>query len=132
MPMNLDNYLGYLGNALELRGKRAEVLASNMANADTPNYKAQDFDFKSALSQAQGEQLTMRTSREGHITPNGAGAGLQPQMQYRIPNQPSLDGNTVDVQMEKGAFTENSVQYQATLSFLDSRIKGLMAALRGE
>jgi flagellar basal-body rod protein FlgB len=132
MPMNLDHYLGYLGNALELRGKRAEVLASNMANADTPHYKAQDFDFKAALSQAQGEQMNMRTTRAGHISPNGAGAGLQPQLQYRIPNQPSLDGNSVDVQLEKSAFTENAVQYQATLSFLDSRIKGLMAALRGE
>jgi flagellar basal-body rod protein FlgB len=132
MPINLDNYLGNLATALELRGKRAEVLASNMANADTPNYKARDFDFKTALGQAQGQQVSLRTTAKGHITPAGAGTGAQPAMQYRIPGQPALDGNTVDIQQEKSAFTENAVQYQATLSFLDSRIKGLMSALRGE
>jgi flagellar basal-body rod protein FlgB len=132
MPINLDSYLGNLANALELRGKRAELLASNMANADTPNYKARDFDFQSALGQAQGQQVALRATTRGHIAPEGAGAGLQPSLQYRIPSQPALDGNTVDIQLEKSAFTENAVQYQATLSFLDSRIKGLMNALRGE
>lgn len=131
MPINLDSYLGNLANALELRGRRAELLASNMANADTPNYKARDFDFQAALGQAQGQQLAMRATAKGHINPASAG-GAQPNPQYRIPSQPALDGNTVDVQLEKSAFTENAVQYQATLSFLDSRIKGLKSALRGE
>jgi flagellar basal-body rod protein FlgB len=132
MPINLDSYLGNLGNALELRGKRAEVLASNMANADTPNYKARDFDFQAALGQAQGQQVVLRATAKGHIKPEGSAGGVQPALQYRIPNQPSLDGNSVDIQLEKSAFTENAVQYQATLSFLDSRIKGLKNALRGE
>lgn len=132
MAINLDNYLGHLSNALELRGRRAEQLASNMANADTPNYKARDFDFKAALNQAQGDQMRMRTTQKGHIPVNGSGSGVQPHLQYRIPSQPSLDGNTVDTQLEKSAFTENAVQYQATLNFLDSQIRGLKDALRGE
>lgn len=132
MPINLDSYLGNLSTALELRGKRAELLASNMANADTPNYKARDFDFQAALGQAQGQQVALRTTARGHINPEGGAGGVQPALQYRIPGQPSLDGNTVDIQQEKSAFTENAVQYQATLSFLDSRIKGLKSALRGE
>ena len=132
MPINLDSYLGNLGNALELRGKRAEVLASNMANADTPNFKAQDFDFQAALGQAQGQQLALRATAKGHINPAGSAGTVQPALQYRIPGQPALDGNTVDIQLEKSAFTENAVQYQVTLSFLDGSIKGLRNALRGE
>ncbi len=132
MPINLDSYLGNLSTALELRGKRAELLASNMANADTPNYKARDFDFKAALGQAQGQQVALRTTAKGHINAEGTAGGVQPALQYRIPGQPSLDGNTVDMQQEKSAFTENAVMYQSTLSFLDSRIKGLKSALRGE
>ncbi len=132
MAINLNQYIDSLGNARQLRGKRAEMLASNMANADTPNYKAKDFDFNSALKQAQGEQMTLRTTQKGHLSSQGTSGGFQPEVQYRIPGQPSLDGNTVDPQLEKSAFTENAVYYQATLNFLDSRVKGLKDAIRGE
>ena len=132
MPINLDSYLGNLATALELRGKRAAVLASNMRNAEPPNYTARFFVLTAAVGLAPGEQLTLRATARGHIGPEGAGGGAQPALQYRIPQQPSLDGNTVDIQHEKSAFTENAVMYQSTLSFLDSRIKGLKSALRGE
>ena len=133
MPINLDSYLGNLSNALQLRAKRAETLASNLANADTPGYKARDFDFQAALGMAQGQQLNMNTSRKGHIaSASVVGAGAGPDMQYRTPDAPSLDGNTVDVQKEKGAFAENAVMYQTTMTFLDGRIKGLKEAIRGE
>lgn len=133
MPINLDSYLGNLSSALQLRAKRAEVLASNLANADTPGYKARDFDFQKALGMAQGSQLSMSTTRNGHIPTSGAAAGGSgPDMQYRVPDSPALDGNTVDVQKEKGEFAQNAIQYQTTFTFLNGRIMGLKEAIRGE
>lgn len=133
MPLSIDSALGPLPDALVLRGRRSELIASNLANADTPNYKARDVDFHALMTQAQGgQQLAMQTTQAKHIAmseDNGLG-GMQ--QQYRIPNQPSLDGNTVDGQIEQAAFAENSVNYQATLTFLSGRIRGLMTAIKGE
>lgn len=132
MPISLDAYLGNLPTALQLRAKRTEMLAANLANADTPKYKARDFDFQAALGAAHGEQLAMNATRKGHLPGAGMSGNGQPELQYRIPDQPSLDGNTVDTQLEKSHFSQNAVQYQATMTFLDGKLKGLMSALRGE
>ncbi len=127
----MDNLFGIHATALKLRANRAEILASNIANADTPNFKARDIDFKRALSLANKNSGEMRMTNARHIDSAGkseAGAEIM----YRIPTQPSLDGNTVDLQTERSAFLENSMMYQASLRFLNGKINGLMTAIRGE
>ncbi len=115
-----DNSLfGIHGAALELRGQRMGILASNIANASTPGFKARDIDFQAALSSATGNGGDFDASVEGAL-------------KYRVPTQPSLDGNTVDLSQEQTAFAENAVQYQTTLSFLNGRIGQITRALRGE
>ncbi len=106
MTQILDNYLGIHPQALKLSEWRAEVLAANLANADTPNYKAQDVDFKSALaaSNTASSSLPMTATHAGHIALNQPGDALTAQLKYRIPNASSLDGNTVDAQMEQANF----------------------------
>jgi flagellar basal-body rod protein FlgB len=115
-----DNSLfGIHGAALEVRGQRMGVLASNIANSSTPGFKAKDIDFSQALASATG--------------PGGlSDSGLTSATKYRVPLQPSLDGNTVDLSTEQTAFAENAVQYQTTLSFLNGRINEITRALRGE
>jgi flagellar basal-body rod protein FlgB len=120
--------------ALSLRARRAELLASNLANADTPSYKAKDIDFDAVLEREQqgASSTSLAVTNPAHIggkSPDGVAAT---DLKYRIPNQPSLDGNTVDPHLEKAAFAENAIQYQTTLTLLDQRIRGLMTALRGE
>lgn len=132
MAISIDAALGPLTNALSLRARRSEVLASNLANADTPHFKARDFDFQAALATAQGEQAGLRTTHAKHIAFDSQTSVQGASLQYRVPQQASLDGNTVDNQVEQAAFTENAVQYQATLTFLSGRIKGLLTAIKGE
>ena len=124
------NSLTLYENALRFRAHRNEVLASNIANADTPNYKARDLDFGAALKSARGEALDMtRTSelhREAWGTSRSAG-----ELMYRIPVQPTLDGNTVEADVEQAKFAENAVQYRASLAFLDGSIRTLKYAIKG-
>ena len=130
MAINFEKALGIHPQALALREKRSEVLASNLANADTPNYKARDLNFQSVLKKAMPETLPMEKTRTGHIASTDVLLGAQ--MLYRNPNQASLDGNTVEEHVEQAKYAENAVQYQASLRFLDGRITGLMTAIRGE
>ena len=109
---------GVHGDALALRSQRLSLLASNIANAATPGYKARDFDFASALAMA----------RDGRSS-EAAAAGA---MGYRIPQSPSLDGNTVELSTEQTLFAENALQYRATLSFIEGRVSTLKRALKGE
>lgn len=135
MPVNLDTYLGVHATALKLRSQRTEVLAANLANADTPNYKARDIDFKSALAAAGGDRASgvhLATTRAGHIGAATVNGTPSPDLKYRTPLAPSLDGNTVDTQLEQAAFAENAVRFQATLSFLSARFRGLMTAITGQ
>jgi len=132
MTINIDSALGIHAKALALRARRAEVLSSNLANADTPGFKAKDVDFKEILRQRQDTAMRPTTTHPGHIG-GGADTGLyQANALYRIPNQPSMDGNTVDPHLEKAAFAENAVRYQTSLMLLDRKARGLMSALRGE
>ena len=127
----MDNLFGIHVTALKLRGDRAELLAANIANADTPNFKARDIDFKQALKLAANNSSEMVTTHAHHI--NSAGVSkMGAEIMYRIPTQPSLDGNTVDLQTERSAFMENSMMYQASLRFLNGKISGLLTAIRGE
>lgn len=131
---NLDNTLGIHEIALKLRAQRMELLSSNLANADTPNYKARDVDFRSVLAEAQNgspaQGAALRITNARHL--GGANETPAGEVQYRNPLQPSIDGNTVDPQVEKAKFMENALQYQATLSFIDGRIKTLRKAIRGD
>jgi flagellar basal-body rod protein FlgB len=132
MAISIDNVLGLHENAVKLRSKRTELIAGNIANADTPGYKARDFDFKQALDQARSQTVSpshMKTTNPGHMTGNG---GFGVDLQYSTPMQPSIDGNTVDLQIEKTKFTENAMRHQASLEFLDSKIKGMIRAIKGE
>lgn len=134
MP-NLDQAFGVHEHALRLRAYRMELLSSNLANADTPNYKARDIDFNGLLRSYQegsspSEAPMMRTTHQRHL--GGAGdSGLGGEPLYRQTTQDSIDGNTVDTQVEKAKVMENSLHYQATISFLDGRIKRLKTALKG-
>ena len=131
MAINIDKALGVPERALELRAYRAQLLATNIANADTPNYKAVDVDFKSALAKAQSGDLPLSVTNDKQIQVNGGEASKYHTM-YRVPLQPSLDGNTVDTQVEQAAFTRNAVQYQAAFTFLSGRIKGIITAIKGQ
>jgi flagellar basal-body rod protein FlgB len=139
--MNLDSYLGVHAAALQLRGRRTELLATNMANADTPGFKARDIDFRSALDAVTGQApsanapLSTNARHLGAVrtgNPAGSIGSTESFLKYRVPLAPSLDGNTVDAQLEQAAFADNSVRYQATLSFLSSRFKSLMTAITGQ
>jgi flagellar basal-body rod protein FlgB len=133
MPINLDAYLGVHADALKVSSQRMELLAKNLANSDTPNYKARDIDFREALAAAgaPGSAAQLTTTQPNHLTADAAdssGANLK----YRVPLAPSLDGNTVDVQLEQAAFADNAVRFQATLTFLTGRLKTLMTAITGQ
>jgi len=138
MPIGLDKYLGVHAQALNLRSQRTELLAANLANADTPGYRARDIDFKSAMAQASGTAngampaVRLQTTSAGHIGPATINGSPAPELKYRTPLAPSLDGNTVDAQLEQAAFAENTVRYQATLQFLNAKFRGLLTAITGQ
>lgn len=125
----LDRFFGVHGQALGLRSERMEILASNIANAATPHYKARDLDFASAL---RGEQsgLALRTTSRMHL--RHADHMSAPELLYRQPVQPSLDGNTVELATEQLQFAETAVRYRSTLSILNGRIQTLTSAMKGE
>ncbi|HEY8519039.1 MAG TPA: flagellar basal body rod protein FlgB [Gammaproteobacteria bacterium] len=127
----IDAALGIHPQALAVGARRLEVLAANLANADTPGFKARDVDFRAALATATGERAgRLEATHPKHLTAPRASAA--PELRYRIPNEPSLDGNTVEGPLEQAAFAEAAVRYQASLDFLAQRIEGLRKALRGE
>jgi flagellar basal-body rod protein FlgB len=136
MPLNLDQYVSVHATALDVRARRGEVIANNLANADTPGYQARDIDFRQAMARAAGQTttsgVTLSTTNAGHIGGNtSASATGNPDLKYRIPLAPALDGNTVDAQVEQANFAENAVRYQATLTFLNSKFRGLLTAIMG-
>jgi len=123
-----DNLFGLHTQALDTWQRRSEVLASNLANADTPGYLARDVDFKKALASANGNTLAMTITQPGQIDPQAKSAQ---QLAYRAPSQPSMDGNTVDTQVEQANFAANGVHYQASLSFITAQIHMLRTAITG-
>jgi flagellar basal-body rod protein FlgB len=125
----INSHLDFYGQALRLRSRRNEVLASNIANAATPNFKARDLDFDTEIRR-QIKHGPLRTTDQQHF-PTNIPQGRETMM-YRDPINPSLDGNTVEMGVEQMEFSENVMRYQTTLEFLNGRIKGLMSAIRGE
>ena len=133
MAFNLDTYIGVHTDALKLQSKRMEVIADNLANSDTPGYKARDIDFRAAMLKAGSVDAPVKlaTTNPGHMATDPA-SQVDASLKYRVPLAPSLDGNTVDAQQEQAAFADNTVRYQATLTFLSSRFKSLMTAITGQ
>ncbi|WP_166364020.1 flagellar basal body rod protein FlgB [Pseudomonas akapageensis] len=135
MSISFDKALGIHEQALGFRAQRAEVLANNIANADTPNYKARDLDFASVLA-AQNDKskngtFSLEKTNSRHIDAQGLNMA-DASLQYRTPMQPSIDQNTVDAQLEQSNYAENAVGFQASFTLLNSKFKGLVSALRGE
>ena len=121
-----ENIFGIHEQALMVQGQRMGVLAGNLANADTPGYKARDIDFAAVLSQSQGDAAT----DSAHITLGGTDPATG-DVKYRNPYQASLDGNTVEMPIEQAAFSETNVRYQASLNFINTRISELTLAING-
>ncbi len=134
MAISFDSALGMHESALKLRAERASVLSSNLVNADTPGYKARDFDFHQALSsQMSGKSVAnMNATRSGHIQFSEGMNRAQHDFMYRVPTQPSIDGNTVEENVEHSEFMKNSLEFQTAFTLLNSKFKGLSKAIRGE
>ena len=125
----IENHLSVYSNALNLRGKRNKILASNIANAATPHFKARDIDFETEIKKREKiGDISVNHNKHfallSKVRPND--------MLFREPLNPSLDGNTVELAVEQMEFSENVVRYQTTLQFLTNKINGLMSAIRGE
>ena len=123
----LDNIFGVHENAMQLRQRRLSLLGENIANADTPNYKAKDLDFKALINNERS--MSTRRTHELHIDHAG---GSKNGLIYRVPNNPAADGNTVELSFQQAEFGQESARYTATLQFLENRIGGVRRALRGE
>jgi flagellar basal-body rod protein FlgB len=132
MGFNIDKALQVPGRAIQLRAERSGILASNIANADTPGFKARDMDFAALMSRdASSARSKGVENMGGAMTPRDQ-FDSEGDLMYRVPQQPSLDQNTVDTQIEQAAFTENAIKYQAALTLLNGRIRGLMTAIQGQ
>lgn len=133
MSSPTDPLFGIHARALGVWQQRSEAIAANLANADTPDYKARDVDFRKALAAAgdNGGELALATPTAGQIGANGSTATGSAPLEWRTPLQPSMDGNTVDPQVEQAAYAANSVHYQASLTFINAQINMLRTAITG-
>ncbi len=132
MP-NWNSILGAHEQSIKIFGARARILAANLANSDTPNYKARDLDFKQMLNNYKNVTSTnvpLLTSNARHMQPTGFVYGGQ--LKYRQPQQSSLDGNTVEDQIEKAQFLENAMRYQTSITFISGKFRTLLSAIKGE
>ena len=137
MSISFESALGIHDDALLLRGRRAEVIANNIANADTPNYKARDMNFSEVLQRQAGGSTTGMSDVKIQRTASGHMSGfvepdLAADLMFRNPTQPSIDGNTVEVQEEMARYTDNALRYQASFRFLNDKFSGLIGAIKGE
>lgn len=139
MTNKLDNHLNFHSSALSIRSQRQQLLASNIANADTPNYKAKDINFNEALKSALGQgqsSAKLNVTNLGHfnaqgiVGANSSSNGVEPQFRKEI--QGSVDGNTVDMDVERNEFTENALRYEASLTMINMQIRGLLSAIQGQ
>ena len=133
MPL-ISDHVVLLNQALSLRAQRHAVLASNVANADTPNYKARDFDFQAALQNARNGRsdaggITLATTSARHLSGGGMNSAVN--LQYRGENQSAVDGNTVDMDVERAQLADNAMQYQILTQFISDKFKGMRTALSG-
>ncbi len=137
MLNNLTSSIDFQGQALTLRAERQRLIASNIANADTPGYVSRDINFAQALRDATGVQALragtvgrLDTTQEGHLAGGGASPGSA-NLLYSTPSQTSLDNNTVDMDRERASFADNAVKYEATLRFINGSVTTMLAAIKG-
>lgn len=134
MSSRIDNMFQFHQTALNLRAARQELIASNIANADTPNYKAKDIDFASALQGAMSgnsPKLEMETTASSHLNGTTGDTVMGAPVMYRNVLQPSADGNTVDMDVERAQFADNALRYEASVRFVSDQAKDVLAALQG-
>ncbi len=134
MTSRIDEALHFHQTALSLRTARQELLASNIANADTPNYKARDIDFASALQGALSgstAKLPLAATSPRHLEGTTGDSVMGAPVMYRKVLQPSADGNTVDMDIERAQFADNALRYEASVNFINAQIKGVLTALQG-
>lgn len=129
--ISFKNGLGIHDDALQLRAARAEILANNLANADTPGFKARDLNFRAILAHESEKEssLALQQTQSGHMA---GSRSVDEDLLYRLPNQPSVDGNTVETQVEQAIYARNAMNYNASFEFLNSKFKGMRNAWRGE
>jgi flagellar basal-body rod protein FlgB len=134
MLNRITDTLNFQAQALTLRSERQRLIASNIANAETPGYVSRDIDFATALKQAAGEQAaagTLATTHGAHI-PVGLSGSEQPQLLFATSSQTNLDNNTVDMDRERAAFADNAIKYESTLRFINGQVSTLMSAIKGQ
>jgi flagellar basal-body rod protein FlgB len=134
MKALIDNALSFHQSALNVQAQRQQMLASNIANADTPGYKARDVDFRSALQDAMGGRfgpLALATTSPRHL-PTGAATPFEAYVGFRRETQSSVDGNTVNMDVERAAFAENAVHYEASVTFVNGMLRGMQTAISGQ
>ncbi len=131
MPFDLNAEFRTGAQALQVQAKRIELIASNLANADTPNYKARDIDFRSVLNRVAERDNSSKLATTQALHLQAPDPSPEADAQYRVPLAPSLDGNTVDAQVEQTSFAEASVRYQASLTFANDTYRGLLLAITG-
>tara|TARA_B100000989_G_C19456302_1_gene434166 strand:- start:734 stop:1123 length:390 start_codon:yes stop_codon:yes gene_type:complete len=129
MTNSIKQQFEVFSKALEIRNRKSEILASNIANAATPNFKAKDITFETELARSLSSG-PLNSTNDMHF--NVASKGLPGKVQFRQSLNPSMDGNTVELAIEQMEFAENAVRYQTTLSFINGKLQGLMSAIRGE
>ena len=138
MLNRLTDTLDFQAQSLTLRSQRQRLIASNIANADTPGYVARDFDFAQALREATASLPHLKSAGQGLVRSSaghigtGAVAGGQPALTYATPSQTNLDRNTVDMDRERTAFADNSVKYEATLRFINGHVRTMLDAIKGQ
>lgn len=135
MLNKLNQSLDFQGQALVLRSERQRLLASNIANADTPGYVARDMNFAAALQQATGSLQSasqVAVSRPGHLGGGDTGQAVAAHLRYAAPSQTNLDRNTVDMDRERAAIADNSVKYEASLRFINSNVRTMLEAIKGQ
>jgi flagellar basal-body rod protein FlgB len=134
MINKLDKELNFHHQALSLRAARQELLSGNVANADTPNFKAKDIDFASVLHEKLSlttnlNKVSLNTTSPAHINSAAQGA-FGDNILYRVPLQPSADGNTVDMDMERTRFADNAIKYDASITFLNTEFRNISLAMQ--
>lgn len=128
MSNPISDFLGVHATALPLREQRMQLIASNLSNADTPHYKAKDLNFQAALENAAAASAPLQATDSRHMN----GLNLPPQIFERAGVQPSLDGNTVDADVERAAYGRAALEYRASLSFIESKVRGMLTAITGQ
>ena len=126
---SIKNQLSFYGSSLQLRGERNNIIASNIANAATPNYKARDISFEDEINKASNNG-SLKSTHNNHIAYNSGNSFNE--ASYREPLIIALDGNTVELAVEQMQFSENTMRYQTTVNFLNGKIQKIMSAIRGE